>query len=246
MGGEPVPEFERKALPFQLKADAAGTFSAVFATLNVIDHDGDVTVPGAFKDGAEVIVGSWGHKTYELPVGKGVIRAGQTEAAVDGEFFLDTQPGKDTYQTVKNLGSLGEWSYVFQVNKQSFGTQGDRPVRFLEGIDVYSVDPVLAGAGIDTRTTVIKGLTRPFDEESAALLADITAFIERAKARAGMRATEGRPLSPANRESLKQHVDALAVLRGELETALASGETKTNELERQYLRFQRIKAGLPA
>ena len=37
----------------ELKADSdqTGQFSAVFSTLNAVDHDGDVTLPGAFKDG---------------------------------------------------------------------------------------------------------------------------------------------------------------------------------------------------
>ena len=39
----------------ELKIDGdAGAFRATIATLNVIDKDGDVTVPGAFRKGQEV------------------------------------------------------------------------------------------------------------------------------------------------------------------------------------------------
>lgn len=236
----------RKSLPFELKAASeTGEFRAVFATFNVIDHDGDITRPGAFKDGAEVIVGSWGHKTMDLPVGKGVIRTNEREAAVEGQFFLDTQPGKDTYQTVKNLGPLGEWSYVFSVQKQSFGEEGGRPVRFLEDIKVFSVDPVLAGAGIDTRTTDIKSM--PFLEHLDDFEEQVVTFLERVKARTAVREKEGRVLSSANVERLKAAAESLRGASGELEKLVETAEPKSHELvAREFLRFQRILAGLPA
>jgi hypothetical protein len=36
--------------------------SAVFATFGVIDRDGDLALPGAFEDGAEVDISSYGHR----------------------------------------------------------------------------------------------------------------------------------------------------------------------------------------
>lgn len=142
--------------PFTLKADGdEGTFTAVFATLNVKDHDGDVTPVGAFDEGQEVIIEPWNHG-WNLPVGKGVIHADQEKAWVEGTFFLDTVGGKDHYQVVKNMGGLQEWSYTFDVLKSSEGThEGDR-VRFLEKMDVVGVSPVTRGAGIETRTMMIK------------------------------------------------------------------------------------------
>lgn len=233
----------RKSLPFELKAaSTTGEFRAVFATFNVIDHDGDVTVPGAFKDGTEVIIGSFGHKTADLPVGKGVIVANDREASVEGQFFLDTGPGKDTYQTVKNLGGLGEWSYVFSVLKQSFGEKDGRPVRYLEDMKVYSVDPVLAGAGIDTRTTDIKSLS--FVEHGEEVKDALQEYLSRVKERTAVRGTEGRSLSAANVASLGELAESLKNLQGELGQLL---RPKANdELELAYLAAQRILAGLPA
>ena len=49
-----------------------GLVRAVFATLNVIDEDGDVTLPGAFGE-QSVKLASWGHNWGELPVGRGRI-----------------------------------------------------------------------------------------------------------------------------------------------------------------------------
>jgi len=237
-------DLERKSLPFELKAESDGEFRAVFSTIDVVDHDGDVTRAGSFKDGVDVIVGSWGHKHDELPVGKGVIRANDTEAIVEGKFFLDTQPGRDTYTTVKNLGSLGEWSYIFAVSKQSFGEFEGRQVRFIEGVDVYSVDPVLKGAGIGTRTTSIKSQDAlTFGESGEALLAEIAAYTERVKSRAAFRAKEGRALSTANVTDLNGIVEALETSVKEIRGLLTEAEpAKQDELVAQFLRYQQLKA----
>lgn len=133
-----------------------GTIEAVFATLNVIDHDGDVTLPGAFKAGAEVVIGSWGHKTQEPPIGAGTIVVDAREARVRGRLFIETTHGRDAYSTLKGLGALAEWSYVFAVREHEYGVHLGRRVRFLKALDVFSVDPVLAGAGINTRTVTLK------------------------------------------------------------------------------------------
>lgn len=139
-----------------------GEFRAVFATLNVVDKDGDITLPGAFQDGQPVRISSWMHDWDSLPVGKGVIHADQSEAWVDGQFFLDTESGREHYKTIKALGDLVEWSYGFSIEKYSFQNQptdvpnSEGQVRVLEKLDVIEVSPVMLGAGIGTRTTAIK------------------------------------------------------------------------------------------
>lgn len=141
----------------ELKAEGdPGAFVATFSTLNVIDRDGDVTVPGAFKDGQAVRISAWGHNWGALPVGKGTIRSDDERAWVEGQFFLDTAHGEQTYRTVKNLGELQEWSYGFDVLAAEPGTFDGRDVRFLRGLDVFEVSPVMIGAGVDTRTDQIK------------------------------------------------------------------------------------------
>lgn len=241
-------EYERKSLPFTLKADAEGAFRAVFSTFDVVDHDGDVTRPGAFKDGVEVIVGSWGHKYDELPVGKGVIRSNAAEAVVDGGFFLDTQPGKDTYQTVKNLGPLGEWSYIFNVTKQSFGEFEGRQVRFIEGVDVFSVDPVLVGAGIGTRTADIKAQDlMTLTESGEALLVELDAYELRLKDRAAFRVKEGRMMSAANMQRMTAIADAMESNATEMRRMIAdmTPPPKADDLlVSQFMRYQRNRAAL--
>lgn len=144
--------------PIEIKDDGqTGEFRAVFSTFNVIDLDGDVTVPGAFTDGENVRIAYWGHRWQDLPVGKGVIHADDEKAWVDGRFFLDTEAGKETYLTVKNLGELQEWSYGFDVEESSLGQFEDEDVQFLRRLTVHEVSPVMLGAGIGTHTESIKG-----------------------------------------------------------------------------------------
>ena len=120
----------RSAMQFKAEGEE-GDFTAIFSTLNVIDHDGDVTLPGAFTEGEKVRISYWGHRWRDLPVGRGEIHSDEEKAWVDGKFFLDTEHGMQTYLTVKNLGELQEWSYGFDIDEVSFGEFEDQDVAFL-------------------------------------------------------------------------------------------------------------------
>lgn len=141
---------------FQILEDGEpGDVKAVFATFNVKDLDGDVTIPGAFHEGQEVVIEPWNHG-YTLPAGKGVIKQNESEAWIDGRFFLTTEAGRENYQTVKEMGSLAEWSYTFDILEGFSGDfEGDR-ANFLKDLDTIGVSPVTRGAGIDTHTIGIK------------------------------------------------------------------------------------------
>lgn len=147
-------------LKLSIKDASKGTFRAVFATFNVIDHDGDVTLPGAFTDGQKVRISAYNHASWGkgmLPVGKGTIHQDEIEAWVDGEFFLSTGAGSDTYEVVKAMDDLQEWSYGFDVLDGHDGEKDGQSVQFLVKLDVHEVSPVLLGAGLGTRTTAVKG-----------------------------------------------------------------------------------------
>lgn len=146
----------RGNLRFKDDADQTGEFTAVFATFNVKDHDGDVTIPGAFKEGQRVLIEPWNHNYTAPPVGMGVIHQDDEKAWVDGKFFLDTAAGSEHYLVAKNLGDLQEWSYTFLVEEGKVGLFDGEEVFFLEKMDVWGVGQVTRGAGIGTRTTTIK------------------------------------------------------------------------------------------
>ena len=147
----------------EIKSADRGEVSAVFSTFNVIDSDGDVTLPGAFTDGAELVISSYGHTSWggALPVGKGRIRMTAKEAIVDGQFFMDTTSGRDTFSVVKQLGPLGQWSYGYDVMDSDPGVFNGTDVRFLKSLLVHEASPVLVGAGVNTRTLDAKSATHP-------------------------------------------------------------------------------------
>ncbi len=152
--------------PITFKADGEpGEFKAIFSTFNVIDLDRDVTLPGAFRDGQNVRVSYWGHRWDDLPVGRGTIQSDEKEAWINGQFFMDTEGGRETHQTVKNLGELQEWSYGFDVLESESGRFEDQDVQFLRKLDVIEVSPVMLGAGIGTRTEAIKSLRKALEAE---------------------------------------------------------------------------------
>jgi len=153
----------KAAMEFKEDPNDLGQFKAVFATLNVKDHDGDVTLPGAFREGQEAIVEPWNH-SWDLPAGKGRIHSDGQQAWIAGKFFLDTVAGRENYRTVKNLGPLAEWSYTFVIEESKMGEFEGENVQFLQLLDTVGVSPVTRGAGIDTGTQSIKGKD---DEPSA-------------------------------------------------------------------------------
>lgn len=142
-----------------VKSAAKGEVSAIFSTFNVVDKDGDVTLPEAIKDGTEIVVSAYGHASHGgmLPVGKGVIRTNDTVAIADMKFFLDTEAGRETFAVVKNLGPAQEWSYSLQNVTAEPGEVDGKSVRILKSITVKEVSPVLIGAGVNTRTLSAKG-----------------------------------------------------------------------------------------
>lgn len=146
----------------EVKDEVKGEIRAVFSTFGVIDHDGDVTVAGAFEDGAAVRISAYGHQSWmgALPVGRGVIVAQEDRAILDGKFFLSTEAGRETFEMIKAMGELQEWSYGYDVLET--GKVDELPeelqgaFRVLKRLKVHEVSPVLLGAGIDTRTLSAK------------------------------------------------------------------------------------------
>lgn len=150
----------------------AGQFSAVFATLNVVDADGDLTLPGAFGE-QDVILsqynhGSWGRGADALPIGVGRILERGDDAVIEGEFNLDSEDGLKTYKTIKYLHEKGrtqEWSYALPDIDYEMRDQDGQRIRVLKRIRVPEVSPCLMGSGVDTRLLSIKGSISDNDRE---------------------------------------------------------------------------------
>jgi HK97 family phage prohead protease len=229
----------------EIKDADKGEVTAVFSTLNVIDSDDDVTLPGAFENGAKVRVSAYGHKSWEgaLPIGKGSIREVKNEAVADLRFFLDTQAGADTFQVVKELGEDGlqEWSYGYDPVEFSFGEHEGQQVRFLKKLKVHEVSPVLLGAGVGTRLLTAKSGLH-FVEHVEAVVADFEALVARAADVKALRSEKGKTISDTSAAVLAR----LSAAAKQLDEMLAAppADSSLEDGQREYLRYLRDSLSL--
>lgn len=210
----------------QIKAlDDEGQGRAVIATLNTIDKDGDVTVPGAFgAQGVKIVPAhDWGH----IPLGKGTIREEGNEAIADFQLNLDIEAGRDWHSALKfdleNGQPLQEWSYGFAISDEGadFGEFEGQQVRFLKRLKVFEISPVILGAGEGTRTVAIKnhGGSIKFAHQVQAAIDELTDIVKRAGEIRSVRQAEGRDLSDERIKQLreaKNQLDLLASQRDEI------------------------------
>ena len=157
---------ESKNIDIELKDDS-GQVEAVFSIFNSLDSDGDVVMPGAVKSGFknDQVPMVWSHK-WDMPIGKGTINQDKDKAVFKGEFFMDTESGKEAYNLVKNMGDMQQWSFGYKVNDSEFAKADgqDSDARYLKDLTVYEVSPVLVGANQDTYTLAIKSNTELLKE----------------------------------------------------------------------------------
>lgn len=232
----------------RIKDADLGQVQAVFSTLGVVDLDGDVTEPGAFTDGAKVRISAYGHTSWggALPVGKGTIRTEGDEAILDGQFFLDTTAGRDTFTVVKELGELQEWSYGFDIVEAGYGMQDDREVRFLKALAVHEVSPVLLGAAGPGRTRTIGAKSaQKFTDEAQQVMVLLDALVGRAADVMAMRREKGRGLGEESSgllEQVKGHADRLAELLSSAPVPESTEQEQQDALMREYLRSLRRSA----
>jgi hypothetical protein len=221
----------------EVKDEAKGEVSAVFATFDVIDSDKDVTLPGAFEDGAPVRLSAYQHGSWSgaLPVGKGVIRTSKTDAIFDGQFFMNTTAGRDTFEVVKQMGDMQEWSYGYDALEYSFGEKDDQHVRFLAKQLVHEVSPVLIGAGVGTRTLTAKSGGRTFSDEATLVVASVNALVDRAADVMAKRAEKGKGLG-ADSAALLDQLQAQMKRLGEL-LADPEPDLSAADVEREFVRF---------
>jgi hypothetical protein len=163
-----MDEKTRKVVQFKnAEYGDKGTVRAVFATLNVIDLGGDMILPGAIGE-QRVRMSAYGHRSWqgELPVGKGRVFESGDDAIFEGQFILTTTPGRDTYETVKAMGDLQEWSFALPEIESEMRTDDGRNYRAIKHVRIPEVSPVLMGQGVDTRTLEVKDLKRAFGAHS--------------------------------------------------------------------------------
>ena len=160
-----------KNAPIELKEDGDTRYiEAVFSLFDTIDSDNDVTKSNALRSGytGNKVPLVWNHDWSKV-IGRGISQTDNQKAVFKG-YFLNTEAGKEAYETVKAMQDMQQFSYGFQVMKSSKGTHIDSkgeevPVRVLEDVKVWEVSPVLVGAQQNSFVQALKSGLESFDEE---------------------------------------------------------------------------------
>jgi HK97 family phage prohead protease len=215
-----------------LKAEGEdeGSLEAVISTFHVVDRDGDIVLPSAFKDGEEIPM-VWSHD-WQMPIGKGRIRVTDTQAIFEGRLNLNTDWGRNAYESIKFMGPLQEYSWGFQVLESDIVERDGEKRRAIVQTERFEASPVLVGAAGRNRTgtLAIKSLADstlterlPLDDHAAAVLAANAALVERLQSHADLKTRptathkEGRILSEANRERIKTHAESARAMADDLD-----------------------------
>lgn len=212
---------------------------AIIATLNVIDADMDVTLPGAF--GEQVVQMIPAHDWKKTPIGKATISEAGDEVIAKFKLNLKNSLGKDWYESLKfdvdNPPSKQQFSYGFSIPKEGSedGKFEEQDVRFLKRLKVHEISPVLVGSGIGTGTSILKDKEKgkpsqstKIEDQILSATNDIQTVIDHVNEIHKMRSKEGRTIS---KERIKELFD-LKKLMSDLDHLL---ETVSNQKESEVL-----------
>jgi hypothetical protein len=145
---------------FEVKDADRGIVTAHVTTLNVVDKDREVILPGAIREGATVLISAYGHSiplNGEAPVGKGAITFTGDAGIFRGAYFMNVPRARDAFEVVKQMGSASHWSLGFYTEKDSPPSAEWRArgaVRMLEKLDVFECSPVARGASLPGTATL--------------------------------------------------------------------------------------------
>ena len=236
-----------KNAPIELKEDGDKRYiEAVFSLFDTIDSDNDVTKANALRSGytGNKVPLVWNHDWSKV-IGRGVIETDNQKAVFKG-YFLNTEAGKEAYNTVKEMQDMQQFSYGFQVMKSSKGTHIDSkgeevPVRVLEDVKVWEVSPVLVGAQQNSFVQALKSGLEPVDEEIKAEMqvestepevsSETDASISKSSQQ-GMRLGEHAVASLEELKAFTERIEDLASLRNSEKKTLSS---KSTEMISKYL-----------
>ncbi|MEB3367410.1 HK97 family phage prohead protease [Saccharopolyspora mangrovi] len=229
---------ETKALGHvEVKDGDRGVVEAVFSKFNVRDLDGDVTLKEAFIPESRVKISSYNHGSWEsgqLPVGVGTIEVRDDCAVLKGKFFMNTSAGRETFEAVKGLGDLAEWSYGFVVADAEFEEFEGKHSRILKKVNVFEISPVLKGAGIGTGTLDIKSAGASFTGQCEQVLTELESLTGRGAEILVKRREEGKGLGGESRELLTKIDGELETLKGLLFEPAPEPESDEEEADDEY------------
>ena len=232
--------------------EVEGKVEAVFSVFNEVDSDGDVVLPNSIKSGygEKGVAMVWAHDWKDV-VGRGEIVDDGNKAIFKGQFIMDTERGRDAFNTVKAMGDLQQWSFGYEVDDYEVGmfkkdTQ-EIEVRYLKNVKVWEVSPVLVGANQNTSTllvksdeearddcvkdTDIKEIKEPkrFNEDVDELLIKLSTVLKRAKELTALRLKKEKLLSENSTAILEELQDTLQEVFQDVDTLLDIASPKQDE-----------------
>ena len=233
-----------KNAPIELKEEGDKRYiEAVFSLFDTIDSDNDVTKSNALRSGysGNKVPLVWNHDWSKV-IGRGIIETDNQKAVFKG-YFLNTEAGKEAYNTVKEMQDMQQFSYGFQVMKSSKGTHIDSkgeevPVRVLEDVKVWEVSPVLVGAQQNSFVQALKSGLEPYDEidtefeEIIEPKVSSTTDASISKSQQGLRLGEHAVASLEELKAFTERIEDLASLRNSEKKTLSS---KSTEMIQTYL-----------
>ncbi|MGW8181654.1 MAG: HK97 family phage prohead protease, partial [bacterium] len=148
-----------------------GIVEAYVSGIGNKDSGGDIIIPGAFDNSLRIRKpkGVWSHdwdkpvsktlEIYEVAAGDSRLPLKMQLAGIGGlyvktQFNMNTQLGRDAYETVRFYGDEAEWSIGYQVHDAEFDQKMGAMI--LKEIELYEYSPVLFGMNALTSTVSIK------------------------------------------------------------------------------------------
>ena len=145
-----------------------GYLKAVIATTGVIDRHGDRLVKGSIGS-QDVVLSAYGHATIksgELPIGRGKVYEEGDKVYFEGRFFMDIQKSAETYDVIKRVADLQEYSFSLHDIDYRIVKESSKSIFEITKTTVKETSPVLRGAGIGTGTVIVKDNENTEDMES--------------------------------------------------------------------------------
>lgn len=138
----------------ELKQASTCKLEAVIATLNAVDSDNDLLLPGSF--GEQTVPFLWSHRQDMLPLGKARVREVGDQVVAEVEV-LD-QPTCDWLKLDFATDPRQQYSWGFLVPEggATRETIDGQDVRVISAVELLEVSGVLRGASVGTRTVGVK------------------------------------------------------------------------------------------
>jgi len=162
-------EYKRGEVARQSKEAPAreGTATFVIATLNKIDSDGDIVLPGAI--GRQTVPILPAHIWSHVPLGKAETYEAGDKVLATAIFNMEVQAAREWHSALvfdlEHPPAKQQFSWGYRPTITTPGRLWGRNVRFLNEVQLHEISPVLQGASVGTHTVSAKRTGQPFTSE---------------------------------------------------------------------------------